>query len=60
MSELKADVILKGDCIEMLRTLPDASVDMVFADPPYFMQLGGALSQRLSVDPLRGVTHALG
>lgn len=33
--------ILAGDCIERLKGLPDASVDLVFADPPYNMQLGG-------------------
>ncbi len=43
MSELKTDVIHRGDCIEVLRALPDASVDMVFADPPYNLQLGGDL-----------------
>ena len=43
MSELKTDVIHRGDCIEVLRSLPDASVDMVFADPPYNLQLGGDL-----------------
>ena len=43
MSELKTDVILRGDCIEVLKSLPDASVDMVFADPPYNLQLGGDL-----------------
>jgi modification methylase len=43
MSELKTDVIHRGDCIEVLRGLPDASVDMVFADPPYNLQLGGDL-----------------
>jgi len=40
---LKPDTILIGDCIEQLRTLPDASVDLVFADPPYNLQLGGEL-----------------
>ena len=35
MSGLKTDVVLRGDCIEVLKGLPDASVDMVFADPPY-------------------------
>lgn len=35
--------ILKGDCVEILKTIPSASVDMVFADPPYNMQLGGDL-----------------
>lgn len=37
--------ILDGDCIERLRELPDASVDLVFADPPYNLQLGGDLNR---------------
>ncbi|MBA4000416.1 site-specific DNA-methyltransferase [Brevundimonas sp.] len=40
---IKTDVVLRGDCIEVLKGLPDASVDMVFADPPYNLQLGGDL-----------------
>lgn len=32
--------ILQGDCIEQMRRLPDGSVDAVFADPPYNLQLG--------------------
>jgi modification methylase len=35
--------ILIGDCIELMQSLPEASVDMVFADPPYNLQLGGEL-----------------
>jgi modification methylase len=31
------------DCIEAMRSLPDCSIDMVFADPPYNLQLGGDL-----------------
>ena len=37
--------ILDGDCIEAMRSLPDASIDMIFADPPYNLQLGGDLSR---------------
>ena len=37
--------ILDGDCIAAMRSLPSASVDMVFADPPYNLQLGGDLSR---------------
>ncbi len=37
--------IIPGDCIEAMRSIPDASVDMVFADPPYNLQLGGDLSR---------------
>ncbi len=39
----KLDTILQGDCIAQLRALPDACVDVVFADPPYNLQLKGAL-----------------
>ena len=36
---LPLDCVLEGDCIEVLRGLPDQSVDLVFADPPYNLQL---------------------
>ncbi|GAB4577048.1 MAG: site-specific DNA-methyltransferase [Rhodothalassiaceae bacterium] len=36
---LPLDRIVEGDSIEVMRRLPDASVDLVFADPPYNMQL---------------------
>jgi len=35
--------ILQGNCTEVLDALPEASVDMIFADPPYNLQLGGEL-----------------
>jgi modification methylase len=35
--------ILKGDCVAALDRLPEKSVDMVFADPPYNLQLDGDL-----------------
>lgn len=31
--------IIHGDCIHIMKTLPDASVDLIFADPPYNLQL---------------------
>lgn len=37
------DSIIKGDCVSALEALPDKSVDVIFADPPYNLQLGGAL-----------------
>lgn len=42
-AKLPLDSILRMDCIEAMRTLPDACIDMVFADPPYNLQLGGDL-----------------
>lgn len=35
--------IFQGDCVEIMNTLPEGSVDMVFADPPYNLQLAGDL-----------------
>jgi modification methylase len=35
--------ILEQDCVAAMAALPDACVDMVFADPPYNLQLGGDL-----------------
>jgi modification methylase len=35
--------IIIGDCIDELAKLPEASVDLIFADPPYNLQLGGEL-----------------
>ncbi len=37
--------ILIGDCVERLARLPAESVDLVFADPPYNLQLEQALSR---------------
>jgi DNA modification methylase len=40
---LQLDIIHQGDCREVLARLPEKSVDVVFADPPYNLQLQGAL-----------------
>jgi modification methylase len=42
-NELPLDQIVMADCIAAMRALPAASVDLVFADPPYNLQLGGEL-----------------
>jgi len=42
---LVRDTILLGDSIALLNSLPAASVDLVFADPPYNLQLEGALNR---------------
>ena len=41
--ELDLDRIILGDCIAEMARLPDKCVDMIFADPPYNLQLGGDL-----------------
>jgi len=42
---LPIDRIIKGDCIAELNKLPPESVDLVFADPPYNLQLDGELTR---------------
>jgi len=41
--ELPLDQVMLGDCIQLMRMLPPASVHCVFADPPYNLQLRGEL-----------------
>ena len=40
---LPLNTILAGDCIEMMNSLPAESIDLIFADPPYNLQLKGDL-----------------
>jgi modification methylase len=39
------DQILVGDCLTELKKIPTGSIDLVFADPPYNLQLGGDLKR---------------
>jgi len=41
--DLPVGRIIVGDCVEAMNALPERSVDLVFADPPYNLQLRGAL-----------------
>ena len=43
MKNLPLNQILQGDCIEILDCLPENSVDLIFADPPYNLQLQNVL-----------------
>src|SRR5579871_3395154 len=42
-ADLPLGQVLEGDCIELMRALPEKSVDLIFADPPYNLQLRGQL-----------------
>jgi modification methylase len=44
-SHLPIDTILVGDCIEHMLALPEGSVDLIFADPPYNLQLEQSLTR---------------
>lgn len=41
--KLPLNQILKGDCVGTLNSLPEKSVDLIFADPPYNLQLQNTL-----------------
>lgn len=51
---LATNQILQGDCVTILKTLPDKSIDVIFADPPYFMQTTGDLL-RTNGDKFSGI-----
>ncbi|PJN94240.1 modification methylase, partial [Amaricoccus sp. HAR-UPW-R2A-40] len=40
---LALDVVIQGECLEVMARLPENSVDLIFADPPYNLQLKGEL-----------------
>ena len=40
---LKLDQVIEGDCVARMNALPEGCADLVFADPPYNMQLRGDL-----------------
>jgi site-specific DNA-methyltransferase (adenine-specific) len=45
--------LVLGDCLEVMGAMPEASVDLIFADPPYLLSNGGttcASGRRVSVD----------
>lgn len=46
MNNLPLNQIIHGDCLEVMKTFPDKSVDLVLTDPPYGLGIDG---QSLSV-----------
>lgn len=57
MQQIPKNTILQGECVEILKTLPSESVDLIFADPPYFMQTDGELL-RVEGSAFKGVTES--
>ena len=41
--KLPVDQIILGDCLQVLDTLPPESIDLIFADPPYNLNLNQEL-----------------
>ncbi|MEE3255049.1 MAG: DNA methyltransferase, partial [Chloroflexota bacterium] len=47
--------IVRGDCVQVLLSMPENSVDLIFADPPYNLQLEEDL-HRPDMTRVEGVT----
>lgn len=47
---MKQDIVACGNSIEKMRELPDDSVDLIFADPPYWMRVEGVLKRAEGTD----------
>jgi len=45
--------IYQGDCLEILAAIPENTVDLIFADPPYFLSNDG-ITRRTHIHPLGG------
>ena len=43
LGQFELNNIYQGNSLELLKLIPDNSVDLIFADPPYNLQLGGEL-----------------
>ena len=43
LKSLPVNQILQGDCVEVMKSLPEKSVDLIFSDPPYNLQLKNKL-----------------
>lgn len=43
--DFKKNTILKGECIEIMKKMPSGCVDLIFADPPYWMRVDGVLKR---------------
>lgn len=47
---LPLNTIIHGNCLEEMKKLPDESVDLIFADPPYWMRVEGVLKRPEGTD----------
>ncbi len=42
-SILESNIVRVGECVALMEEMPEGSVDLIFADPPYNLQLEGEL-----------------
>ena len=42
---MKRNAIINGDSLQELKKIPNESIDLIFADPPYWMRVEGVLNR---------------
>ncbi len=52
------NILVNGDCLEVLRHVPSNSIDLIFADPPYNLQLRATDLRRPNETMVEGVFDA--
>lgn len=50
MKELQKNIIIHGNCLEEMKKIPNNSIDLIFADPPYWMRVEGVLKRPEGTD----------
>jgi len=45
IKKLEVNKVFKGDTVELLKSIPSNSIDLIFADPPYWMRVSGVLNR---------------
>ncbi len=45
MNKQDTNIVIHGNCISEMRKMPNESVDLIFADPPYWMRVEGTLKR---------------
>lgn len=49
---MKLNTIIQGDCLEVMKNIPDKSVDLVIADPPYGVNYDGGVTNDIKREKL--------
>ena len=52
--------VIQGDCLEVIKEIPDKSIDLVVTDPPYAISLNGGGSIKKKIDYRRGSLLGIG
>ena len=42
---MQKNIILQGNSLEIIKGIPTSSIDLIFADPPYWMRVDGVLKR---------------